>query len=147
MEHHVTHMLARQNSTRLVMNPHVNSHLSLSGCGRTAGKAEPCKDHSLRPAWDDAEREWRCKKDKGTSWQTKKVLLELLLLFFFKLISLHNSQHLPPHMHTWHEAYTKCDVNKQRCYRFLFDLILSRSGRINIFLWIVHRCRQAVGSF
>lgn len=38
--HHLTHMLARQNRTRVVMTVDVNSHLALSGCGRTTEGAK-----------------------------------------------------------------------------------------------------------
>lgn len=48
-------MLARQNGTRVIMTVHVNSHVSLSGCGWTSEDAEravgPCEE--LFPLLDE----------------------------------------------------------------------------------------------
>ena len=53
--HHLTHMLARQNGMRVVMTVDANSHLALSGCGRTAEEAKSAAGPRGEP-WDDAER-------------------------------------------------------------------------------------------
>lgn len=110
--HHLTHMLARQNGTRVVMTVDVNSHLALSGCGWTTEEAKSAVGSWREPfPLPHTVRWWGesvgAKKKKRRALHDKeRRRFGLLQFFFFFLFPFRSdlitqlTRHLPPHVCT-----------------------------------------------
>ncbi len=99
-------------------------HTLLSAAvGGPLKKLRELKDHEgsrslCRMRW---QRECRCKKEKGTSWQTKTGGDLFYFFWFYKVISLHNSHRTFLRTCTrmrW-SLHKLCRVNKQQWFILL----------------------------
>lgn len=123
--HHLTHMLARQNRARAVMTADANSHLALSGCGRTAEEAKSDVGPWGEPfplLHDMIQRECRCKFREGYFMTDKESRRTGLLEFFssFSKWSLETT-HVEPssaHVYTYDGAYANSVVLISNCGLF-----------------------------